>query len=250
MKKIILGIVGLITVSSLTAQVTIQIDGTGADVAGTTVTVNCDPSTIFPIEKNFIVTNNTGSDQQWRITRVKQSVPAGWTDQLCWPPNCYPTSGDVYITPNSGGNPAPTVLNGTHMTANSEEADIHPKVTPDQSSASTGLYMYYITDLSGNYIDSVALEINFTLGVEEDEIEPLTVEVAPNPATEYVTIQTKGTSKTSVKMVDVLGNIVYKETLTSSSKKIDVSTFRNGVYFVIVESEDNQVINRKVIVRH
>lgn len=313
----------------LSAQLIIQVDGEGADVSGTIVEVDATPSSIFPYEKHFIVSNNSGSDVQWRITRVKQSVPSAWTDQVCWPPNCYVANGDIYVTPHSGGNPAPILKSGkviaieydfstgsgsvtitingsdyivnlntsasqsasdfvanesgnifsTHgitltnsgaelifdcpnplipLTITDETGDLtahfsyelKPRITPDQSANSSGTYMYYITDLSGNFIDSVGLRVNFTLGIEEEIIEPLAVEVTPNPATEYVTIQTKGTSKTSVKMVDALGNIVYNETLTIASNKIDISTFRNGVYFVIVESEDNQAVNRRVIVRH
>ena len=53
----------------------------------------------------------------------------------------------------------------------------------------------------------------------------------------------------SIKIIDVLGNNVYSETL-SGNKKIDVSDFKNGIYFVTLESSDTRISNRKLIIRH
>ena len=201
-----------------------------------------------PFSEHLIVTNSTGSDEQWRITRVKQSVPAGWNDQVCWPPQCYPTSGDTYITPNTAGNPAPIIVNGTDQTTNSELAELKPQVSPDQSANGVATYMYYITDLAGNYVDSVGLRFNFTLDVQE--APSLSVNVAPNPADNYIKIKATGSNEATVKIVDVLGNVVMKETFIESSKTVDVTDFKNGIYFIRVEAPGAQTINRKVIVRH
>jgi hypothetical protein len=75
------------------------------------------------------------------------------------------------------------------------------------------------------------------------------VNVAPNPATDYVKVTAEGVESATVKMIDVLGNVILKETI-KGSKTIDVSEFRNGIYFVIIEAEGVKTINRKVIVRH
>ncbi|MCO4815133.1 MAG: T9SS type A sorting domain-containing protein, partial [Flavobacteriales bacterium] len=40
------------------------------------------------------------------------------------------------------------------------------------------------------------------------------------------------------------------EAMTASSKKINVSNFRNGVYFVIIDSENAKPVTRRIIVRH
>ena len=47
-----------------------------------------------------------------------------------------------------------------------------------------------------------------------------------------------------------LGNVVLKETVMGSSKTINTSSFRNGVYFVRVEADNQRTINRKLIIRH
>jgi hypothetical protein len=52
-----------------------------------------------------------------------------------------------------------------------------------------------------------------------------------------------------MRIVDVLGNVVSKETITGT-KKIDLSNFRNGVYFITIETSNGKTINRKLIVKH
>jgi hypothetical protein len=250
MKQTILGIFSILLASSLTAQVEIQVDGAGPDVSGTIVEIDVTTTTSLPIETHLYVTNNTGSDQQWQITRVRENVPATWTDDLCWPPYCFPTNGASYITPNTAGNPAPIVVNGTNMTDQSILAELKPQVNPDLTVAATATYKYYLTDVTtGGFIDSVTLQYNFPLSV--DEVTPqLTLSVAPNPANGFVKIKTNGVEGATLKMVDVLGNVVLKETVMGSSKTINTSSFRNGVYFVRVEADNQRTINRKLIIRH
>jgi len=50
-------------------------------------------------------------------------------------------------------------------------------------------------------------------------------------------------------MYDVLGNTLLSKKI-SGSETIDVSEFRNGIYFITMEAKGAKKINRKVIVRH
>lgn len=258
MKKILLGI-SLFVIASfsiLNAQdnIEIRLDGVGADISGTTHTVNLDPSSpelvggIYDV--HFIVTNLTGSDQQWRISRKKISVPSSWVDQVCWPPLCYNASGDLYVTPNTGGNPAPIIVDGEDTTTTGLEAELKPRITPDQAAAGSALYRYYITAAAGGaYMDSIDLSVNFTLGLTTIKQTPV-LNISPNPADEYVNISVGSAENASIRIVDVLGNVVYNETISNGTKNIDVSNFKNGVYFVLVETPGVKSINRKLIIRH
>ena len=263
MKKLILGFTAICVLSMTTARaqsgVEIRLDGVGADLAGTTHNVNLSLSSseltnygngtgLFEI--HFDITNNTGADGQWRITRKKMSVPATWTDQVCWPPQCYNANGDVYVTPNTVGSPAPTIVNGTAMSTNAEVADMKPRITLDLSAASSALYRYYVTDAStGAYLDSIDLNINFALAVNPIKQNP-TISLSPNPATDNVTVQLGNAETGSVRIVDALGNVVYNEMIANGTKSIDVSNFKNGVYFVIIDPSDAKPVNRKLIIRH
>jgi Secretion system C-terminal sorting domain len=268
MKKILLGLFSLFLVANANAQGGIEIRLDSADIDGTHITLANPGADVtgtivdFPfttagtnLTVHFVVTNNTGSNQKWKITRVQQMVPpASWSDQVCWPPLCYPATGITFSTPNSGGSPAPTVVDGADTTAivlpaytTSYLAEIKPIIS--MGTAASALYMYYVTDVTtGAYIDSVGLRVDYLVGVEENAA--LSVNISPNPASEYVNINTSGVNSASVKIVDVLGNVVLKETVMQASKKIDVARFHNGIYFVIVEAEGAKTITRKVIVRH
>ncbi len=256
MRKFTIGIV-LLTVAlsfGVKAQgILIQLNGTGAGISGTTHTVNLTPTSPELVggvlETHFIVTNNTGTDQQWRITRKKMSVPATWVDQICWPPLCYNASGDLYVTPNSTGNPAPIITNGTHTTSTGLEAEIKPRITPDLSAPGSATYRYYITTTTGTYVDSVDLNINFTLAV--NAIKPnVSLSVSPNPASDDVTISLGNTESGSISIVDVLGNTILNETISNGQRTIDVSNFKNGVYFVLISTPGLKTTNRKLIIRH
>lgn len=248
-----------ITAAQAQSGVEIQLDGVGADLAGTTHNMNltlssADLSNLGNgtglVEVHFDVTNSTGADAQWRITRKKINVPSTWIDQICWPPQCYNANGDVYVTPNSGGNPAPTIMNGTAMTANAEVAEMKPRITIDLGAASTGLYRYYVTDAAtGTFLDSIDLNINFALAVNPIKQIP-TISLSPNPATDNVTVQLGNAETGSVRIVDALGNTIYNEMIANGTKSIDVSNFKNGVYFVIIDPSDAKPVNRKLIIRH
>ncbi|MFK7783458.1 MAG: T9SS type A sorting domain-containing protein, partial [Crocinitomicaceae bacterium] len=108
------------------------------------------------------------------------------------------------------------------------------------------VYRYSVMDGSN---ELAYLDIAVCKSASVDEITPLSVSVAPNPARTYIKVNTNGVEGATVKMVDVLGNIVLKETVMGSSKTINTSNFRNGIYFVVVESEGSKPVNRKVIIR-
>lgn len=261
MKKLILGFTLIANcISGLTyaqSGVVIQHDGAGPNLAGgayeTTMYAN-HPDLVAgggTLDIHFTVTNNTGADHQWRITRKKISVPASWSDQVCWPPSCYPASGDLYTTPSTGGNPAPIILDGTstaQTTSGNVLAEMKPRITPDALVNSYAHYRYYIYE-GGVYVDSVDIKINYTLGVNQlKQNNALTI--SPNPADDNVNINIGAMENASVKVVDVLGNVVMTESIANGTKNLDVTGFKNGVYFVIVEANGVKPVNRKLIVRH
>jgi hypothetical protein len=121
------------------------------------------------------------------------------------------------------------------------------KVEPKDPGYGCGEYRYYI--ISGQTIlDSIDIAVCKTVAV--DELEPFSLTMAPNPASSYFTIKTTGSESATVKVVDVLGNVVMTASIMGTSKTINTESFKNGVYFVIVESEGQKPINRKLIVRH
>jgi len=231
------------------AQIEMYLDGGSTDVSGTVVQISPDgPGTI--VSDIHIVNNvgNPGDSVLWTITRVRINEQSTWSDYLCWGHETDPFGGTCYsatqmnytswITPN-----------GVWVDAG-EGGILQSDITPDENSPATSTYRYLVSkDNGATFDDSIDIEISFSAGI--NEIKPtLSLNVSPNPASENLTVYSNGVENTSVKMVDVLGNVVLKETILEESKAIDVTKYRNGIYFVIVEAPNARSISRKVIIRH
>jgi hypothetical protein len=79
--------------------------------------------------------------------------------------------------------------------------------------------------------------------------EDISVSIVPNPATDYIQISMTGIENASLKVVDVFGSTIMKENI-GSSKKINVSDFNNGIYFLVFDVPGKKSFTRKVIIRH
>jgi hypothetical protein len=200
----------------------------------------------------FDVKNNGTITQVWRIARYQVSVPTGWTDGLCWGSATDPFGGICFSSSQMTTNPWTTPGSSTVL------FDIEPndygkmKVSVDPADDANGSahYRYYITGANGAYLDSVDLIADYIAKVKPTVLkEPLSVTIVPNPATEYINVNLSRSESISMKIVDVLGNLILKETL-SSSKKVDVSDLRSGVYFIVFEGSGFKSFSRKVIIRH
>ena len=223
-------------------QVKFNISGTKTDLTGGVHTVNLDPNnlelqTIGAIALQIQLHNNTGSSKTWTFTRNKVSVPNDWSDYVCVVPgDCYLASTDlVWTTPNSF-----TLADGDSILLN-------PHFEPTTSTAATGRYRFYVGDRNSK-VDSIDVQINFTLGLKSIKNTP-SFSMTPNPAADNVTFNTNGAESATIKIIDVLGNNVLNETI-SGAKKIDVSDFKNGIYFVSIETSELKVSNRKLVIRH
>ena len=69
--------------------------------------------------------------------------------------------------------------------------------------------------------------------------------VYPNPVTDLLTIEIEG-STAAVSVYDAIGHLLYNRVINSVNKTIDMSGFRNGIYFVKIADQDQAVIKRIV----
>ena len=224
------------------SQVAVKIAGSSNNIESTVYTLNVDPSNSDLINFGYLkldieLYNNTGTNKSWRITRSKVSAPSDWTDQLCIPGECYSPDQNVWSTPASN----PINLNAGSFAV----LNIH--ISPNSLSAGTGRYKYSIGD-GTTFEANFEIQINFTLGVKA--VKPTTTfSISPNPASDYLVIASNNADNATVKIIDVLGNNVFNDYIPLS-KKIDVSEFKNGVYFITIETSEAKVTNRKLVIRH
>lgn len=62
----------------------------------------------------------------------------------------------------------------------------------------------------------------------------LFVNVAPNPATEFLTIRFIGTGNSEVKLTDLTGRVVKSYSGQDVTERVDVSNLKTGMYYVTV----------------
>ena len=242
MKRIILTAITLTLVAGGTfAQgASIREKGTLTDVSGTEITVDANTAAQDGHIFDFSVDNLTGSTQDWSLTRIRLTPSIGWVDQVCW--GAVSTGTGLCSTP-SGDSFTTSYTVPVQTTTTDAEINIYIDAPTGGSSS----FRYYIMNGTSK-VDSVDLTITKSLGVNENN--SLTLTVAPNPATNFVNVNMDGVSSANLKIVDVLGNVVMKETVYDSMKKVDVTKFKNGIYFVTVEAEGIKPITRKMIIRH
>jgi hypothetical protein len=86
------------------------------------------------------------------------------------------------------------------------------------------------------------------------EVEPLTVSVFPNPTNGVINISLEGFEgkKTDLRIMNVIGNIVYREVVSDPSnhfvKSVDLNKLAKGLYYVKLDAADYSEV-RKVILR-
>jgi hypothetical protein len=216
-------------------------NGQSTDISGTTVMKTADEAeTVFSY---LIVKNVSGMNMSVQITRVRLDYPASWTDGLCWGAEDG-SSGVCYGSGQMPTNPwtTPFTANMPNNSTAMITSDVHVE------SAGMGTYRYYV-NVGGNYVDSVDVQINSVLAVEEPEIVK-GMTAYPNPANGVLTVSATGLDDYQIRMTDVLGKVVYDETASAPKKSIDVSDFKNGVYLVTVIEKGTVVQTRRVVVKH
>lgn len=222
-------------------SVTINIDGQTTDVSGTTQTADLITTSVSNYHLiDFIINNNTGASQDWVVTRSVINETAGWSNYLCWGAVgsngiCHPPNTTTFWT-------APNVAS----VANGSAAKVQTYVSAPTGGSAT--YRFYVSTDGQTFLDSVDMEVNSALTIEETNTVSMTV--APNPSSNYFVVNTTNANNGTIKIVDVLGNTLKEEKMISSKKKVDVSNYRNGVYFVIIDSENAKPVTRRIIVRH
>lgn len=116
------------------------------------------------------------------------------------------------------------------------------------------------TDLDGNVVSEEAFNViempagdltliaNFELDVSVIETEVVTLNIFPNPASSIMTIESSAII-TSLRLIDMLGQVVYHTSLNDHSYEINVANFRNGVYFVQINTSAGLSTERVQIVQ-
>lgn len=242
MKKHLLTIFGLaLSAGAFFAQdLEITLKNSATVISGETHEENIENNNGFYVE--FDVYNRSGSTQEFVVTRQRISVPGDWTDDLCWGHSTDQFGGVCYTYYAEN----PWVTPDAVEMADDEHGIVKVGFFPNTQTA-PATYRYYFGTVSDPKMDSVDVEINSVAGIS-DVTKTISLSVSPNPASSFVAVKAN-TNDAQLKIVDVLGNVIINEPF-KGSRNLNVAEFKNGVYFIIIEGNGIQSINRKFVVRH
>jgi len=112
-------------------------------------------------------------------------------------------------------------------------------------------YYRLVATNNGNVIYSDTYQFTTgTLSLTELDLEK-SISIYPNPTTDFVNITSNVSDKIrSIEFYNALGQrIYYVDTYDKTDIKIDLSSFRKGVYFVKVNFENTKVVSSKLILK-
>lgn len=241
MKKNILSFIAVLSLGFAVQAQTFEIyEGLGSttDISGTTLTKSISDNFF---ETHFYVKNVSGTSmttviQRVNILQTSQNVAYG----ICWGAAgsgglCTTSTDAVYTFPIT------VELNANNL------GDLTSEVTYDNTNEPVH-FRYYIKDESGVKYDSLDVIVSTTLGVKEAK-NIVSFNAYPNPANDVINLAVQGSTDNSMKLIDVLGNVIVEEKF-GISKKLDVSQFKNGVYILTVYSNGKMVQTKRVVVKH
>lgn len=99
------------------------------------------------------------------------------------------------------------------------------------------------------YIDDVYLygDTNYkAVGIKENIFEQ--VKVYPNPAADFITINTGDLKNIQVELFDISGRKLLQQNVVNSLQTLDVSGLSNGVYICVVTAGNRVIKREKVII--
>ena len=240
MKKVIFTIVLAIALFS--------VEKVNAQVAFSTTpdTINLVKPATFEFFYDYVLFENNTSDtlyMRWKKVYlevdplVSHGGNNGWEISIQDPTQYHPSgygldSADFYLPTITTGLTNKFIL---HVKPNGYSGTLHAK------------YLFYVTD---NPADSSSVILNYE-GIDvvsTQEFSDGKIEVAPNPATDFITIKNLSTSKKGMRLMDLNGKIWKTDFLEAeSSRVLSTSKFPSGIYFLVFEKEKETVIQKIII---
>lgn len=193
------------------------------------------------------IKNTSGVQKIWKVERYRIVNEAAWEDNLCWGAPGDPF-GQCYTATQMSTNPWTTPSNYSLTIEDGASGNL----VVDTKTVGTGTehYRFYVIEGQSTRVDSVDVIVTCTLGISNNQKEEVSVSVYPNPVSNTLTVNTTGIDGSyDIKMVDVLGKVVFEDS-GISTKKIDVSDFKNGVYLVSIFDKEKQILTKRIVVKH
>jgi len=199
-------------------------------------------STLSPYHNTIFITNNSGNFFWAQLYTIEGSSN---------PVNSYVLMRDDYSNGNWNAinSVSGTQQNVTDPAYASWQATASWRVETQWNITCTPTIKNPIT-LAANYISSLSnVFTNNPSATNEYSLES-SVNISPNPSSGNLSINfgTKNFGKAEVSFSDIIGQALYKTTISASGKQaLDVSEFSKGIYFLKLKT-DSGVATKKIVI--
>lgn len=236
MKHILLLISSILSIAGH-SQNTLKVeDKNNNDVSKTLVNV-AGKSTDFELVYHFYVRNTSGSDEIVKAKRIELDVNCSTEHALCWD-----------LCPPATASCSSTILNNSNtrtITAgNYDDTGVGHLYPKGNSGSSKYRYVFY---LDSNPDDSTYVDVNYDVLLTINDKSEEVFTLSPNPANDLLTLKTVNSLKFTVKLVNVLGNVVMNEEIISD-KTFDVSQYQRGIYFLTITNDKGEIVKSTKVV--
>ena len=248
MKRYLLSLSFIASLSLASAQSSFVIeDENHNDVTGGLIVVNGHNGVGNILETHASITNVSTSTIYTKVKRFEMNVVSGSESTFCWF-LCYGYK-------MAGSNPEFPVIGDNEFThsrtidADSTDNALAMYHKPE-TNAGTSVYRYVVYD-GNDSNDSAYVDVQFNVGfVGVEELKSIKPIHYPNPASSIVTIKLdKAYSNLSLTVMDMLGKKIETKNISGVRTELDVSTYKNGVYFYSIIGNNGVLVTRKFVVR-
>ena len=213
----------------------------GKDITGTEQT-----GITEDVPYNFLITNSGTKDIEIIMTVTNIDFPEGgkWI-QICGNGTCLAFTKDLTTEQTIG---SLTLLIPAGTTSDIKE-DFHVNY------AGTGTALHCSANIKfsekGNLTNNSVCTVVFNKGASiSDFSSNKNFELYPNPASEFITINSNMTGESIFVLRNILGKEIYKTDISDNNirKKINISGLEPGVYLYNVINNKKTVISRKLVI--
>ena len=187
------------------------------------------------------------------ITLALTVLPASHTDLSAEGCDSYEWNGETY-TQSGDYSVSYTAANGCDSIVTLHLTISHSVTSEFTIETNEGCYPWNGTEYcqSGDYTQTlqtvagcdsvVTLHLTVGVGIEDRDLNAA-IFLTPNPATNICRINGLETEPISVDLYDMNGKLVRRPNTT----EFDVSTLSTGIYMVRVTTDDNRIVNLKMV---
>jgi hypothetical protein len=175
---------------------------------------------------------------KWEL--VSNSFDPAWTTAVCDYTNCYV------------GFPSNATMNAITVAEMAAGTNGFIKVNItcgfNYGDGTVEIYVYDQNDYTRG--DTVSFTIHWPAPATAVEENVLSIKTFPNPVSDQLTVVNQSPLQGQINVSDILGKTVFtNRIIAGETKKIDFSSFNNGIYLVKLTSDDGSTTTKKIVKR-